>query len=75
MKTYKDYSQEYEAATQGATAGELVVRRDIWIYCKWTADRGINSPAEAHTAILQEEAELQQHLLNGERLFIGAMRK
>jgi len=73
MKTFNDYLEEFNliVSQKRPKAGDFIIRRDIWIYFKWTLDMGIDDPMEAHKRISEEtDIALQDCLKEAEKLFL-----
>lgn len=51
-KTYEDYENEYYKAIAGAEHGKYVVKKEIWISCKWQEDTDFK-PWEKDEALKQ----------------------
>lgn len=71
MSTLDDYLEMYEKAILSASPDDSVVNPVVWIYSKWTVDRGFDNPIEAHEAIFDvEDYILRELLLAGEKIVL-----
>lgn len=73
MKTFNDYLKEFDliVSQRDPKPGDFVVRREVWIYLKWTLDMGIDDPLEAHKRISEvSDNRLQNCLKEAEKLFL-----
>lgn len=69
MKSYFDYEAEYQKAIEKAQPKDYIIKKDIWISCRWQKDVGfIPGTAEADyqlEAIRMRDERLWQTVIRG----------